>query len=141
MVCFLEGRWQVAAKDFDGGQRARRSARGMLDALNFDRRELEDAELVIGELLTNALRYTDGPVQVTVDHRNELVRIEVVDEGGCFDPALVSGPTDDGGRGILIVKSIASELRVRPHDRGCAVTATLQSSCVTPAAGGSGERS
>jgi anti-sigma regulatory factor (Ser/Thr protein kinase) len=128
-MCYLEGRWRVGAKDFNAGQRARRSVRGMLEALQFERRELEDAEIVVGELVTNALRYTAGPVALAVAHCDEHLEVEVVDEGHCFDPTVISTPGDEGGRGILIVEAIAAELHIEPRAAGCAVVAILASSC------------
>ena len=132
-MCALEARWQLAAKDLDGVRRVRRSVKGLLSPLAFDKKELDNVELIVGELSANALRYSDGPVSVYVSHCDEHLQIEVADEGAGFKLSSRGLPAADqpGGRGLFIVESLSDSLRNECKDGKCIVIATIASSCVT----------
>jgi anti-sigma regulatory factor (Ser/Thr protein kinase) len=70
---------------------------------------VDDAVLLASELTTNALVHSasgqSGSFAVMVSHRSAYVRVEVVDQGGPWQP----GDIGDGqhGRGLLIVGTVA----------------------------------
>jgi signal transduction histidine kinase len=67
-------------------------------------RRYDDAALIISELVTNSVRHSgETPISVTVRTRADRVRLEVQDEGPCFD---VGEPHGDG-LGLEFVEKIA----------------------------------
>jgi len=46
------------------------------------------AEQALANLVDNALRYGDGPVELTAERAGDGVRLHVLDRGPGFDPAL-----------------------------------------------------
>jgi signal transduction histidine kinase len=74
-----------------------------------------DIQLVISELVTNALTHADhGPVQVTIVRADDHVAIHVTDEGegkvAMRDPSLDGG----GGLGLHIVEAISRAWGAEP---------------------------
>jgi CheY-like chemotaxis protein len=69
---------------------------------------VDDAALVVSELVTNAVEHTDSSCAVVVNRSGGGVRIEVRDEGpGTPDPQPLSD-TAEGGRGLMIVSALAT---------------------------------
>lgn len=69
---------------------------------------VDQAQLVVSELVTNALEHAQSPCEVTVLRSSHGVRIEVRDEGpGAPDP---QPPSDDRerGRGLRIIAALSS---------------------------------
>src|SRR4051795_731564 len=70
------------------------------------RQRLADVALVVSELVTNAVVHGRGAITLKL-HQDEddLVRGEVIDEGGGFEREVRDrAPHDFGGRGLLIVE-------------------------------------
>jgi len=69
-----------------------------------------DAELVVSELITNAITHAPGPAshQLQIVHRATGVRLTVSD--GSLSPPSIRTPDDGrpGGRGLRIVETLAS---------------------------------
>jgi len=85
---------------------------------------LRDAQLVISELVANAVRHggrTGQPILLTVRATPEVMRVEVSDDGQGFDEAPLAEAPDDrgGGWGLPIVAALAHRWGV---DRGAATT-------------------
>ncbi|GAB2892223.1 ATP-binding protein [Streptomyces mayteni] len=80
----------------------------------------DNAQLVISELVTNALRHTDSDsVGCELELLGGLLRVAVASEGrGPRHTPTVAGPQDEGGRGLLLVCALASVWGVRPRDAG-----------------------
>jgi anti-sigma regulatory factor (Ser/Thr protein kinase) len=87
---------------------ARAFVRGALDAQGGDRR-LDDAVLMASELVTNAVTYGRGDMEVAVTASGGRVRVEVSQASahGGTPHLKVPGPTDIGGRGLGIVDQLA----------------------------------
>lgn len=85
---------------------------------------LDDASLCMSELVANALRYTDsgrnGQIRVEVSHSDQIVRIDVVDDGGASTVPRVKQPdeTDICGRGLRIVSYMSTEWGVGRRGKG-----------------------
>ena len=88
--------------------------------------------LAISEAVTNAIRHgcqecSDRAVQLAFDASPEKIEIVVQDEGEGFDPAAVPDPTlgerlyQPGGRGIYLIRALASELAVERVANGTRV--------------------
>src|SRR5262245_60187604 len=65
-------------------------ARRALDRLSseVDRRRLEDARLLVTELIANAVEHVEaqGVIELRVDNDDERLRVEVIDPGPGFTP-------------------------------------------------------
>lgn len=85
----------------------------------------EDLSLVVSELVTNALRYGQPPVELEIDSCEHCVTVLVCDGGTGRPVARAADEQDEGGRGLLLVTSLASDTGVRPSPPGKAVWAEL----------------
>jgi CheY-like chemotaxis protein/anti-sigma regulatory factor (Ser/Thr protein kinase) len=86
---------------------ARAVVRELLDRWGYDEL-VDDAALVVSELVTNAFEHTASSCAVVVNRSGGGVRIEVRDEGpGTPDPQPPSA-TAEGGRGLMIVSALAT---------------------------------
>ena len=83
------------------------------------------AELMISELVTNAVTHGSGPMQVEFQREADLLRAAVTD-GGAGRPQ-TRGPQkwDSRGRGLFLVKSLAHDWGVVEHETGKTVWFTL----------------
>ncbi|MEV0784935.1 ATP-binding protein [Streptomyces sp. NPDC050423] len=70
-----------------------------------------DAQLCVTEVVTNAHRHTRTPlIRVHVAVNRKRVTVAVADDGPAAPPllrALRAGPEQEGGRGLMIVDSLA----------------------------------
>ena len=94
---------------FDAPSRAR-AAFGGLD-LDVDEASLDDARLLLSELVTNGVRHAGLEphewIRVRVQTGGGSLRIEVTDPGPGFElPAGPPGLTDASGRGILLLQQL-----------------------------------
>ena len=73
--------------------------------------------LAVSELVTNALRYGDEPVNLTVTPTGGVVRIEVTDA----NPSLfvsAGGDLDEGSRGLRLIDAVCRSWGWHPVDGG-----------------------
>ncbi|WP_405696827.1 SpoIIE family protein phosphatase [Streptomyces sp. NBC_01185] len=69
-------------------------------------------ELVVSELVTNAVRYAEGPLHVRLI-RDRTVLCEVADTGHTSPHLRHSGDEDEGGRGLFIVAQLVQRWGTR----------------------------
>ena len=89
---------------------------------------LSDLKLALTEACTNSVRhaYDDRPGTVEIVYQLEPDRlvVEVVDDGGGFEPDRVAsgdnGDLNEGGLGIAIIRAIADDVEIgtQPGGRG-----------------------
>ena len=71
-------------------------------------RELTDAQLIVTELVANAVVHGEGEIRVHLAIDRHVLRGEVIDEGRGFETAVRErGIEDVGGRGLMMVGSVA----------------------------------
>jgi serine/threonine-protein kinase RsbW len=101
---------------------ARRAVVGELRALKVDATIVGEAEIVLSELVANAVRHAkplpDGTIRVSWTVRTGVVEVEVTDGGGPTTPRPAPlSVLSANGRGLRIVRGLAHEWGVH-EDRG-----------------------
>lgn len=107
----------------------RRAVAEFLRARGLER--VDDVEIVVGELLANALRYRSGSIRIVVEVQRSAVLVRVEDTGasnldaGHWPPETGAAPGADapGGRGLWIARALADRLEVMSRPDGSAVAA------------------
>jgi anti-sigma regulatory factor (Ser/Thr protein kinase) len=99
-----------AIRSFDtttsSASEARRFVRGITE--QYGSPDLEQwAELLVSELVTNALRYASEPVEVGVDLDGRRLRVEVCDDGEGMPRVVHESVWSDHGRGLRLVAAIS----------------------------------
>jgi anti-sigma regulatory factor (Ser/Thr protein kinase) len=79
---------------------------------------LETVELLAGEVIANAVLYTDAPCGVSVTRADERLRVEVTDADASLPSAVEAGPNDESGRGLLLVNALADAWGTQPEPPG-----------------------
>lgn len=105
-----------------------------------------DAALVLAELVSNALKHArplrDGGLQLAWGCWDDHLHVRVTDGGASTAPlAEVSGPAATSGRGLSIVREVATEWGVERQPAATTVWATLPAPMAAGPRGVSGERS
>uniref|UniRef100_UPI0006269A27 ATP-binding SpoIIE family protein phosphatase n=1 Tax=Streptomyces odonnellii TaxID=1417980 RepID=UPI0006269A27 len=96
--------WFLEPEDAAPG-RARRLARRAL--ARWDLEDLSDSvELLISEVVTNAVRYAERPVTLRL-LRTDVLRCEVGDDSPQLPRQRRARDTDEGGRGLFLVNRLA----------------------------------
>ncbi|MFE0510355.1 SpoIIE family protein phosphatase [Streptomyces sp. NPDC058964] len=96
--------WFLEPEDAAPG-RARRLARRALDRWGLE--ELSDSvELLVSEVVTNAVRYASRPVTLRL-LRTDVLRCEVGDDVPQLPRLRQARATDEGGRGLYLVNKLA----------------------------------
>ncbi|MET7618337.1 SpoIIE family protein phosphatase [Streptomyces sp. NPDC005408] len=96
--------WFLEPEDSAPG-RARRLARRALARWNLE--DLSDSvELLVSEVVTNAVRYAERPVTLRL-LRTEVLRCEVGDDSPQLPRQRRARDTDEGGRGLFLVNRLA----------------------------------
>ncbi|CAM5277266.1 PAS domain S-box protein OS=Streptomyces alboniger OX=132473 GN=CP975_23065 PE=4 SV=1 [Streptomyces alboniger] len=102
--------WQLPAEPVAAG-RARELATRQLHDWGFEELSFT-TELVVSELVTNAVRYAEGPIQVRLI-RDRTLLCEVADTGHTSPHLRHSGEEDEGGRGLFIVARLVQRWGTR----------------------------
>ena len=95
--------------DVDAPARARTMVRGLKPLFGEER--TEDATLLVSELVTNAVKYGAGPVELHVEADNGRPgRFTISDAGGGDEPLMREpGGERSGGYGLQLVDRIADQ--------------------------------
>ncbi|MFI5825416.1 ATP-binding protein [Streptomyces rishiriensis] len=88
---------------------ARREARRVMHAWGADEETVDDALLVVSELVTNAVQYAEPPVAVSLCFFDDRAILVAVTDGGprTEDQYDDDRPADEHGRGTFIVDAVA----------------------------------
>lgn len=117
--------------------RARAALRAKLGEWRAVQAAAEDSELILSELVTNAVRVPvpgDRMVGVRIEcrGRGELLRLEVSDAGSGRPEVQRLGELDKGGRGLLLVEALAHRWGV--DERRAGIGKTVWAELLAPGA-------
>lgn len=84
-----------------------------------------DAAIVLSELVTNAVLAGSTTVAVTLSFTDDMLSVQVTDDGPGWPLSRPSRPDDLHGRGLKIVAAIADQWGAEPVAGGKAVWATF----------------
>jgi anti-sigma regulatory factor (Ser/Thr protein kinase) len=76
--------------------------------------ERESAQLLISELVTNALRHTDSEVILIDVGVDGCIRVGVTDESPRLPQRRLTRHNDEEGRGLMIVEALAERWGIDP---------------------------
>jgi anti-sigma regulatory factor (Ser/Thr protein kinase) len=101
-------RWeQEYSPEDESATRARKDAALALADAGLDPSVLDDVHLVIGELVSNAIRHAATELTLVLDINGSQVRVGVFDRDTRPPAVLAADAGATSGRGLLIVASIA----------------------------------
>ncbi|GAC1446916.1 MAG: hypothetical protein NVS2B8_16260 [Vulcanimicrobiaceae bacterium] len=120
--------WSLDANDVRAAREARKAATAQLGEHTDSRDALGAAELIIGELLSNAARHADGHVCLEIGTDGGHAQISVHDTSPSFamDFNRLPDAYSESGRGLYIISELARMISVTPlSGMGKRVTVTL----------------
>ncbi|MFZ4187604.1 SpoIIE family protein phosphatase [Streptomyces pseudogriseolus] len=91
---------------------ARRTTQDQLSRWGFDEEQMFTTELLVSELVTNAIRHASGRVRLRLIRERTLV-CEVLDGGASAPHLRHPRAMDEGGRGLLLVSQLAERWGTR----------------------------
>jgi anti-sigma regulatory factor (Ser/Thr protein kinase) len=117
--------WNVTVREVEQVASARKSLSEYLRRYGDGESDFYGAELILTELLSNALRY--GEVLLTVEWQSDAARLCVHDRGEPFTPADPVRPplASERGRGLFLVQQLAARLSYERGESGNIATALL----------------
>ncbi|MET1001268.1 MAG: ATP-binding protein [Acidimicrobiia bacterium] len=93
--------------DTSAASAARRFVRDALSGAGLRDEAVSDVELLVSELVTNAVIHARSASRVTIDYDGSRVRVTVADESPARPELLDRGAHSVTGRGLLLVQQIA----------------------------------
>ncbi|WP_130509992.1 ATP-binding protein [Krasilnikovia cinnamomea] len=109
----------------DAPAAARRVVTAVLTSWGFrEEHWLEATQVVVSELVTNAVRHGGGAVAVSIETHQEQVTLAVAD-GSSVVPRR-RDPDEAGGRGVAVIEALSSAWGVRDHQGGKQVWVQLR---------------
>lgn len=98
-----------------------------LDLWGLDREDLRfPAELMLSEVVTNALRYAPVGIEVLIRRASNALYVEVVDADARLPRLRTAAADDEGGRGLALVQALSSAWGARPLPTGKVVWFKLE---------------
>ena len=99
---------------------------GLLGPRAVEPEVIADVKLALTEACSNSVRHAyadgrEGEVEIRYELAEESLAVEVSDEGGGFDPAILEpdpGGLDEGGLGIAIIRAVTDDLSIGPRSGG-----------------------
>lgn len=79
---------------------------------------LKTVELLASEVIANAVLHSAAPCDVAVTRIDERLRVEVTDSNPSLPSMVDAGPSDESGRGLLLVDALADAWGTQPEPWG-----------------------
>jgi hypothetical protein len=86
---------------------------------------VELAELLVSELVTNALRHANGPIELTTLLLDDVVTLGVSDADEPLPRLRKAKEADEGGRGLQLIALLSARWGARPTAEGKVVWCEL----------------
>jgi PAS domain S-box-containing protein len=86
---------------------------------------IDTAELLVSEVVTNAIRYARAPGDLVVRRAADAIYIEVSDSDGRVPRILHPSDEEEHGRGMILVEALAARWGTRPTHTGKTVWCQL----------------
>jgi anti-sigma regulatory factor (Ser/Thr protein kinase) len=93
---------------------ARDITRNWLTCIGLDE-QIDVAELLVSELVTNAVRHAHGPVTLSLSASCGMVRCEVMDANPAPPCGRQAGDGDESGRGLQLIDVLAESWGSHPN--------------------------
>jgi anti-sigma regulatory factor (Ser/Thr protein kinase) len=118
--------WRIRRGDFAAASVARREFAAYLHVQATDQSKHSDAELIFGEIVSNAVRCANSSVEIELSC-GSWANLRVMDDGDCFDESRIALGTPDAenGRGLYIAKSLARDFSLSMDHGLCTISVTL----------------
>lgn len=100
---------------------ARRFVRRTLSAWACDAETTDNTELLVSELVANALRHAGTGVRLRLAWQDDGVRVDVADGSRRTPRPRLPDTVGEAGRGLFLVDQLARDWGVREHDSGKSV--------------------
>jgi anti-sigma regulatory factor (Ser/Thr protein kinase)/predicted ArsR family transcriptional regulator len=111
--------WLLSPATAEAGSALRVEVGGFLRRHAEQSDEVMGAELVVAELIANAVDHAGGPIWVSLDWTRNQPRLTVHDLGPAFEPTLtLPDPTGLRGRGLWLVSQFATDLAIAAKRAG-----------------------
>jgi anti-sigma regulatory factor (Ser/Thr protein kinase) len=78
----------------------------------------DDLQLVVSELVTNAMLHAQPPYTVSLRAFETTLRLEMLDGANAEPSMMVAGPLDTYGRGVMIVQALSRDWGVLTRTSG-----------------------
>lgn len=78
----------------------------------------DTSELLVSEVVTNALRHTDGAIHLALWRYPDRIRVEVADETSRPPVVGVTDLLDESGRGVPLMDALSDRWGTAPHGAG-----------------------
>jgi anti-sigma regulatory factor (Ser/Thr protein kinase) len=101
----------------DAAPVARGALRVLLTGTRFQDR-LDDGELAVSELVTNAVLHGRDPISLRLVHGHHCVRVEVRDGSPVSPSFSMLDPTAVTGRGLMLISAASDRWGVEPESQG-----------------------
>jgi anti-sigma regulatory factor (Ser/Thr protein kinase) len=108
---------------------ARLLSRTLMEHMRVTKRDIDDIEIIVGELCANVLRHAaslEGRYRVTLEYYNDRIEIGVEDKGRGFsikELAAVGSERPDfrggrrvGGYGLKLIETLSDRVEFQPSD-------------------------
>ncbi|MGF7234903.1 MAG: ATP-binding protein [Frankia sp.] len=97
---------------------ARRALRALLTSRDLPEESVAVAELLVSELVTNAVKYGEPPIWLLLELRPGLVHASVSDTSTALPYRRDVTPSSEGGRGLLVLDALAGSWGAAAVDSG-----------------------
>ncbi|MFF8093026.1 ATP-binding protein [Streptomyces sp. NPDC016675] len=88
-------------------------------------RAADAVQLVVSELITNAVKYGRGLIELTLSRTDDTLTVTVRDGGTTLPVRRSADPGRVGQHGLEIVAALSQSLEIRPEAAGKRVTALI----------------
>ena len=86
---------------------------------------LNDAALIVSELVTNAMRAGCSYADLSIEVDEDAIRVGVIDDAPGVPAVQLAGPEEVRGRGLFLIAALAGDWGVRQTGNGKEVWASL----------------